>query len=130
MTYRKYIFWIWATQGLEFIWYHPHCVKICDCTLLLRFYQSLHIHLAVTKSQFVLSQLFRTSDDEWQCDCPKHLGGDLCERPIDLCEGNPCHRGATCISLPEQLSFACLCPYGTAGLICNESKCSYDLWPL
>ncbi|XP_072042477.1 protein eyes shut homolog isoform X1 [Amphiura filiformis] len=62
-----------------------------------------------------------TSDDEWLCECPKHLGGDLCERPINLCEGNPCHRGATCISVPEQFSFACLCPYGTAGLICNET---------
>jgi len=57
---------------------------------------------------------------EWFCKCPPGYAGEFCERPV--CQTNPCRNGGTCLSSVTGPGFLCLCPLGTAGVLCTDSK--------
>ncbi|XP_012279925.1 protein eyes shut isoform X2 [Orussus abietinus] len=51
------------------------------------------------------------------CKCIAGYVGEICERSV--CDDNPCHLGATCVSSPGT-GFLCICPLGMHGLFCEE----------
>ena len=47
----------------------------------------------------------------------------------DLCAGNVCANGATCIETPGgDYDYKCICPVGYAGFVCHESEEYYNLF--
>ncbi|XP_078242791.1 protein eyes shut homolog [Pogona vitticeps] len=58
-----------------------------------------------------------TDPENWFCECPAFYSGKLCQ--FSTCEETPCGNGATCVPKSSQ-DAVCLCPYGRAGLLCDD----------
>ncbi|XP_044747791.1 cadherin-related tumor suppressor [Coccinella septempunctata] len=56
----------------------------------------------------------------FQCICPSHKDGKLCElEKGDVCLDNPCRNGGSCRESPDGSSFFCLCRPGYRGNQCE-----------
>ncbi|KAL3265835.1 hypothetical protein HHI36_010031 [Cryptolaemus montrouzieri] len=56
----------------------------------------------------------------FQCICPSHKDGKLCElEKGDVCQNNPCRNGGSCRESPDGSSFFCLCRPGYRGNQCE-----------
>ncbi|KAG9344226.1 hypothetical protein JZ751_010895, partial [Albula glossodonta] len=56
--------------------------------------------------------------ENWFCRCPSVYFGKLCQ--FSACERSPCSHGSTCVPKTQQEA-VCLCPYGRAGILCEEA---------
>nr|XP_023700514.1 protein eyes shut homolog [Paramormyrops kingsleyae] len=54
----------------------------------------------------------------WSCRCPPLFAGRLCQ--LSACMRNPCLHGGACVPRPPS-DTVCLCPYGRAGLLCQDA---------
>ncbi|KAJ8406863.1 hypothetical protein AAFF_G00291390 [Aldrovandia affinis] len=56
--------------------------------------------------------------ENWFCICPDLYSGKLCQ--LSACARSPCGHGSTCVPRSQEEA-VCLCPYGRAGILCEEA---------
>ena len=74
---------------------------------------------------FIVSRV-QNLGSESRCSCPPGFGGRQCELLTRSCDTNPCHNGATCISVSG--TYHCACAAGYTGFNCDVDldECAAD----
>lgn len=57
-----------------------------------------------------------------ECICESGYGGSKCDRPINECSRKPCPSHRTCIPDSSPLGYACHCPAGKFGPLCDRDR--------
>ncbi|KAJ8041072.1 Hyalin [Holothuria leucospilota] len=58
--------------------------------------------------------------DRTSCVCPRCFTGDFCQIAVDVCSGNMCTFGSTCVPVPGSCEqYTCNCPPCFTGPFCN-----------
>ncbi|KAM8880870.1 hepatocyte growth factor activator isoform 1-T2 [Synchiropus picturatus] len=55
--------------------------------------------------------------------CASNASVHMTRKVIDLCQGSPCLNGGSCTSYPDSQTFACQCPDGFSGMLCEHKRC-------